>query len=83
MVRGVPMAVIIGTRSPEVLHIHKIFITKHAAALSVGTTGTHLVVRDAIDCGLRAIASGYGTPTRGSGSSVESAPATQGGACLK
>lgn len=73
MLRGVPMAVIIGTRSPEVLHIQKIFITKQAAALSVGTTAMQLVGRDAIGCGLSAIDCGYGTPTRGLRSSVETA----------
>lgn len=59
---GEALAVIIGTRTREVLHIHNIFTIKQHAALSVGTTALQLVVRDAIDGGLGCIDFGYGTP---------------------
>lgn len=58
-----PMAVIIGTCSPEVLHIHNIFVDKKRLALSVGTSAMHLAIGDIISLGrFTTIDFGYGTP---------------------
>lgn len=57
------MAAIIGTRSPDVLHIHNIYVEKEHLALSVGTTAMHLAIKDlTASGGCRMIDFGYGTP---------------------
>ena len=57
------MAAVIGTRSPDTLHIHNIFVEKKHLALSVGTSAMHLAIEDMVGLGcLRSIDFGYGTP---------------------
>ena len=57
------MAAVIGTRSPDTLHIHNIFVEKKHLALSVGTSAMHLAIQDMVGLGcLRSIDFGYGTP---------------------
>jgi hypothetical protein len=57
------LAAILGTRSPDTLHVHNIFVEKKHLALSVGTTAMHLAIKDLTELGcLRAIDFGYGTP---------------------
>ena len=57
------IAAVVGTRSPDTLHIHNIFLEKKHLALSVGTSAMHLAIKDLVGLGsLRAIDFGYGTP---------------------
>jgi hypothetical protein len=57
------LAAIIGTRSPDTLHIHNIFVERKHLALSVGTTAMHLAIKDLTSLGcLNSIDFGYGTP---------------------
>jgi CelD/BcsL family acetyltransferase involved in cellulose biosynthesis len=60
---GTALAAVIGTRSPDVIHVHNIFVGKQFPSLSVGTSIMHLVVQDLIGLGgMRGIDFGYGTP---------------------
>jgi CelD/BcsL family acetyltransferase involved in cellulose biosynthesis len=60
---GESVAVIIGRRAANVLHIDKIFVTEKHRALSVGTSAMHLAVKDVIgQGGVSLIDFGYGTP---------------------
>ena len=57
------IAAVVGTRSPDTLHIHNIFLEKKHLALSVGTSAMHLAIQDLVGLGcLRGIDFGYGTP---------------------
>ncbi len=57
------LAAILGTRSPDTLHIHNIFVEKKHLALSVGTSAMHLAIQDLTGLGcLTSIDFGYGTP---------------------
>lgn len=57
------LAAIIGTRSPDTLHVHNIFVDKKHLALSIGTSAMHLAIKDLTEMGcLKAIDFGYGTP---------------------
>jgi CelD/BcsL family acetyltransferase involved in cellulose biosynthesis len=57
------LAAILGTRSPDTLHIHNIFVDKKHLSLSVGTTAMHLAIKDLTSLGgLKSIDFGYGTP---------------------
>jgi hypothetical protein len=57
------LAVVVGTRSPHVWHVHNIFVTNKHMALSVGTTALHLAIKDLMtDACFHLIDFGYGTP---------------------
>lgn len=57
------LAAVLGTRSPDTLHIHNIFVEKKHLALSVGTSAMHLTIKDLTGLGgLKSIDFGYGTP---------------------
>lgn len=57
------IAAVIGTRSPDVVHIHNIFVNKTHLSLSVGTTAMHLALKDLMAEGcFHLIDFGYGTP---------------------
>lgn len=57
------LAATIGTRSPDTLHVHNIFVEKKHLALSIGTSAMHLVIKDlAAMGGLKMLDFGYGTP---------------------
>ncbi|MES2351203.1 MAG: GNAT family N-acetyltransferase [Pseudomonadota bacterium] len=57
------MAVILGTRSPDTVHVHNIFVEKKHLALSVGTSAMQLAIQDLIGLGgLSSIDFGYGSP---------------------
>jgi CelD/BcsL family acetyltransferase involved in cellulose biosynthesis len=57
------LAAVIGTRSPDTLHIHNIFVEKKHLAVSVGTSAMHLTIKDLTGLGgLTSIDFGYGTP---------------------
>jgi hypothetical protein len=57
------LAAVVGTRSPDVWHIHNIFVSKHHTSLSVGTTALHLALQDLMGEGcFRLVDFGYGTP---------------------
>jgi hypothetical protein len=57
------LAAVIATRSPDTLHVHRIFVEKKHLALSVGTSAMHLVIKDVTGLGcLKAMDFGYGTP---------------------
>jgi len=57
------IAAVVGTRSPDTLHIHNIFDERKHLALSVGTSAMHLAIKDLVELGyVRAIDFGYGTP---------------------
>ena len=57
------VAAVVGTRSPDTLHIHNIFAERKHLALSVGTSAMHLAIKDLVALGgLRTIDFGYGTP---------------------
>lgn len=57
------LAAVLGTRSPDVWHVHNIFINKKHYALSVGTTAVHLAIKDLMTehC-FESIDFGFGTP---------------------
>ena len=57
------LATIIGTCSPDVWHIHNIFVIKKYFSLSVGTTAVHLAIKDVMTerC-FEKVDFGYGTP---------------------
>lgn len=60
---GESLAVILGRRAANVLHIDKIFVTEKHRALSVGTSAMHLAVKAIIaQGGVDLIDFGYGTP---------------------
>jgi hypothetical protein len=60
---GTALAAVVGTRSPQVLHVHNIFVGKQYLSLSVGTSIMHLIVQDLVGLGgMRGIDFGYGTP---------------------
>jgi len=60
---GQPAAVIIGTRSCDVWHVHNICTAAAWHALSVGTSAVHLAVQDVIaNFGFADADFGYGTP---------------------
>lgn len=57
------VAAVIGTRSPDTLHIHNIFVDKQHLSLSIGTSVMHLAIRNLIDGGgFKSIDFGYGEP---------------------
>ena len=57
------LAVVMATRSPDVVHVHNIFVTSKHQSLSVGTSVMHLAIQDVLNCGgFRMIDFGYGTP---------------------
>lgn len=58
-----PVGVVVGTRSPKVLHVHKIFVEKKYLALSIGTSVMHLAIEDitSLNC-FDGIDFGYGEP---------------------
>jgi CelD/BcsL family acetyltransferase involved in cellulose biosynthesis len=57
------LAAILGTRSPDTLHVHNIFVDKKLLSLSVGTSAMHLAIKDLTGLGcLNSIDFGYGTP---------------------
>ena len=57
------LAAILGTRSPDTLHVHNIFVEKKHMPLSVGTSAMHLAIKDLTGLGcLKSIDFGYGTP---------------------
>ena len=57
------LAAVIGTRSPDVWHMHNIFVSKTHTSLSVGTTAVHLAIKElmAERC-FDMIDFGFGTP---------------------
>jgi CelD/BcsL family acetyltransferase involved in cellulose biosynthesis len=57
------LAAILGTRSPDTLHVHNIFVEKKHLSLSVGTSAMHLAIKDLTGLGyLKSLDFGYGTP---------------------
>ena len=57
------LAVVMATRSPDVVHVHNIFVTPKHHALSVGTSVMQLAIQDLLTDGrYRMIDFGYGTP---------------------
>ena len=60
-----PMAMILGTRSDKVWHVHSITCTQQYMSLSVGTSIVHLAMQDAIALArfVQAVF-GYGTPNQ-------------------
>ncbi|MFL6657358.1 MAG: GNAT family N-acetyltransferase [Massilia sp.] len=57
------LAAVLGTRSPDTLHIHNIFVEKKHLALSIGTSAMHLTIKDVTSLGcFDRIDFGYGTP---------------------
>ena len=57
------LAAVIGTRSPDVWHIHNIFVNNNYLSLSVGTSAVHLAIKElmAERC-FHLIDFGFGTP---------------------
>lgn len=57
------LAAIVGTRSPDTLHVHNIFVDEKYLPLSIGTSAMHLVIKDLTEMGgLAALDFGFGTP---------------------
>jgi hypothetical protein len=66
----VPAAVIMGTRSAHVLHVHNILVDKAYLSLSIGTSAMHLAIQDIVSMErFSLIDFGYGTPNSESRSS--------------
>lgn len=60
---GQTVAAVIATRSPQVLHIHNIFVDRQYLSLSIGTSVMHLTIKDVAGMGgFQSLDFGYGSP---------------------